>query len=253
MPAGPGAKTVAVLCYLAALSGGLALFVRVSLLGLDQPVPTPRLPEPWLVNLAGLLLFGLQHSGMARESFKQRWTRWMPPYLERSLYAATSGLALLALCLVWQPLPGEELWRGPFWLIAVPLTAGAALALVNTRFDHAGLFGLRQVWQHGRPPEPERLLVLGPYRYVRHPLMACLLVFLWAQPVMTATLAVLSGGLTVYVVIGLVFEERDLLQRFGPAYAAYRRRVPALVPWRSPAPAATYPASALRENEHAAA
>jgi protein-S-isoprenylcysteine O-methyltransferase Ste14 len=190
---------------------------------------------------------------MARESFKQRWTRWVPPYLERSLYAATAGLALLAICLVWQPLPGEALWRGPSWLVAVPLTAGAGLALVNARFDRAGLFGLRQVWQYGRPPEPERLLVLGPYRYVRHPLMACLLVFLWAQPVMTPTLAVLSGGLTVYVVIGLAFEERDLLRRFGPAYAAYRRRVPALVPWRPPAPAATYPASASRENEHAAA
>jgi protein-S-isoprenylcysteine O-methyltransferase Ste14 len=43
------------------------------------------------------------------------------------------------------------------------------LVLVNLRFDHAGLFGLRQVWDWGRQPRPEVLLVLGPYRYVRHP------------------------------------------------------------------------------------
>src|SRR5262249_29396382 len=131
MRAGRGVKTVAVLCYLTALSGCLALVAQVVLLGLDQPVPNPRLPEPWLVNLAGLIVFGFQHSGMARESFKRRWTRWVPPYVERSLYAATSGLALLAFCITWQPLPGEALWRGPSWLVAVPLTAAVALALVN--------------------------------------------------------------------------------------------------------------------------
>jgi protein-S-isoprenylcysteine O-methyltransferase Ste14 len=77
-------------------------------------------------------------------------------------------------------------------------------------------------------------MLVGPYRFVRHPLMACLLVFLWAQPVMTPTLALLSGGLTVYILIGVLLEERDLLRRFHPDYAIYRRRVPALIPWRRP-------------------
>jgi len=127
-------------------------------------------------------------------------------------------------------------------LLFVPLAGAIGLVLVSLRFDHAGLFGLRQAWQAGREPPPECLLVVGPYRYVRHPLMACLLVTLWAQPVLTPTLALLAGGLTAYVAIGLMFEERDLLRRFGPAYAAYRERVPALLPWRRPAPAGTYPA-----------
>ena len=66
--------------------------------------------------------------------------------------------------------------------------------------------------------------------------MVCLLGVLWLQPVMTPTLALLSGGLTAYIGVGVVLEERDLLSRFGEAYAAYRRRVPALVPWRGAAP-----------------
>jgi protein-S-isoprenylcysteine O-methyltransferase Ste14 len=72
--------------------------------------------------------------------------------------------------------------------------------------------------------------------------MACTLVLLWVQPVMPPTLALLSGGLTLYVGVGLTLEERDQLRRFGPAYEVYRRRVPALVPWRRPAPPATFPA-----------
>ncbi len=125
--------------------------------------------------------------------------------------------------------------------MVVPLAAGLGLAAINLRFDHAGLFGLRQARE--ATPAAEELLVLGPYRYVRHPLMACLLVLLAAQPVMTPTLALLSGGLSAYIGLGLVLEERDLLRRFGDAYVMYRRRVPALVPWRRPAPPARWPAA----------
>src|SRR5207302_3350467 len=113
-----------------------------------------------------LTAFGLQHSVMARDWFKRRWTRVVPQPLERSVYAALSGLLLLGLALTWQAVPGPELWHGPPFLLALPLLAALGLALVNLRFDHAGLFGLRQAWSADRPEPPERLLIVGPYRYV---------------------------------------------------------------------------------------
>jgi protein-S-isoprenylcysteine O-methyltransferase Ste14 len=241
-------KASAVLCYLLALAGAAALAVLVLLLGSGRwtaPVPWPGV-SPWLVDVGWLVLFGLQHSGMARHGFKACWTRLVPARLERSLYAALSGLVLLGLALTWQPVPGGPLWTGPPWLGLVALAAALGLVLVSVRFDHFGLFGLRQAWEPA--PAPERLLVLGPYRYLRHPLMACLLVFLWAQPVLSATLALLAGGLTAYILAGIILEERDLLRQFGPAYAAYRRRVPALVPWRRPAPPGVYPAVTCEES-----
>jgi protein-S-isoprenylcysteine O-methyltransferase Ste14 len=236
------AKTIAVACYLLALAGSAALAGLVLLLGLDLLPDRPRLGNPWLIDLAWLALFALQHSGMARDRWKALWTRLVPAHLERSLYAALSGLLLVGLALTWQPIPGEPLWRGPRWLVVLPLTAALALAWVNLRFDHLGLFGIRQVWEHGREPEPDRLLIVGPYRYVRHPLMACLIAFLWAHPVMTPELALLAGGLTAYIIGGVWLEERGLLRLFGPAYEDYRRRVPAFVPWRRPASPATFPA-----------
>jgi protein-S-isoprenylcysteine O-methyltransferase Ste14 len=234
-------KTWAVVCYLVALAGCAALGLRILALGAGLPLEIPFFPEPWawVVDLAWLLAFGLQHSVMARDAFKRRWTRLSPPHLERSVYAALSGLLLFGLSLTWQPIFGPEWWHGPLFLLALPVIAGAGLVLVNIRFDHAGLFGLRQAWS-AQPPAPERLLIVGPYRYIRHPLMACLLAFLWLQPVMPPTLALLSGGLTLYIAVGVFFEERDLLRQFYPLYGAYRRRVPALIPWRPPAAQADF-------------
>jgi protein-S-isoprenylcysteine O-methyltransferase Ste14 len=229
----------AVLCYLIALSGAgaFALFVLLSGCGWWPFPPLGEVSFPWLLNLAWLLLFALQHSGMARERFKTAWTRIVPSSLERSVYAAVSGLVLLLLPLFWQSLPGAVWWDLPRGIVAVPILAGIGLAAINATFDHTGLFGLRQAWAGDAPAPSESLIVSGPYRYIRHPLMACLLVFLWAQPRMTPGLGLLAVGLTTYIALGLVLEERDLLRRFGSAYAAYRRRVPALVPWREPAPA----------------
>jgi protein-S-isoprenylcysteine O-methyltransferase Ste14 len=227
-------KAVAVVCYLIALAGAAAFAALVLLLGLDLYPASLPLPHPWLINVAWLLVFGTQHSGMARDGWKRLWTRIVPPHLERSVYSALSGVILAGMALTWQPLPGPPLWRGPQWLVVLPLTAALGMAWVNVRFDHPGFFGIRQAWTGRSEPAPERLLVIGPYRFVRHPLMTCLLAFLWLQPVMAPGLLLLSGGLSGYIVLGVVLEERDLLRRFGPAYSAYRRRVPMFVPWRRP-------------------
>jgi protein-S-isoprenylcysteine O-methyltransferase Ste14 len=230
-------RALGLTCYLAA-QGGAGLFTLFVLgAGLDL-WPDTRLvvsSYPWLVDLSWLALFAVQHSGMARESFKRAWTRLVGPGLERSLYAGLSGVLVGLIPFVWQPLPFDPLWTLPRGLVVVPLLAVLGLALVNLCHDHAGLFGLRQAWHPDRPAPPETLVVAGPYRFVRHPLMACLLVFLWAQPVMHAEMALLAAGLSAYILLGVVLEERDLARRFHPDYDHYRRRVPALVPWRWPA------------------
>jgi protein-S-isoprenylcysteine O-methyltransferase Ste14 len=220
--------------------GALAVLVLALSLGLWSETPRGPAVEAWLINAGWLGLLALQHSGMARQTFKKWWTRLVPAHLERSVYAAASGLVLLALCWGWQPLAGEPLWQLPLVVEAGAILGAAGLTLVALRFDGWGLLGLRQVWQHGRTPEPDRLLIVGPYRLVRHPLMACQLLFLWCHPVMPPTLALLSGGLTAYILLALLLEERDLVRRFGAAYREYQRRVPLLLPWRPPAARAVH-------------
>jgi protein-S-isoprenylcysteine O-methyltransferase Ste14 len=230
-------RWAAVLGILMGLGGQGVFTVFVLLLGLDLLPERPALPGPWpwVVDLCWLAVFALQHSGMARDDFKRAWARIVPPRLERAVYVGLSGLLLLGLSLTWQPLPGEPLWRLPAWVVAVSLAGILGTGVVLMQHDQFRFFGLRQAWQAG-PPAAEPLRISGPYRYVRHPLMSCTLLFLWGLPVMSPTLALLSGGLTGYILLGLWLEERDLRREFGAAYDEYRRRVPALVPWRRPLP-----------------
>jgi protein-S-isoprenylcysteine O-methyltransferase Ste14 len=240
--AGPVAWIFAGICWLIAFAGLAALPVLVLMLGLglwSEPAePAPI--EAWLVNISWLGTFALQHSGMARRAFKTYWTRFVPDYLERSAYAAASGAVVACLCVWWQPLGGDPWWDLPLATEAGALLGAAGMTVIANRIDGLGLLGIRQVLEHGQHQAPDRLQIVGPYRWVRHPLMSCLLIFLWCHPVMPPTLALLSGGLTVYVALALILEERDLIARFGSAYVGYRQRVPALVPWRGPVPASVH-------------
>lgn len=189
-----------------------------------------------LLDLGLLALFGVQHSVMARASFKERWTRIIPPAMERSAYLLATGAALLPLVLCWQPLPGV-VWSvgspaGRVALAGVAVMGWAYLLAATFAIDHLELFGLRQSWGgfRGRSPVPVAFRERWMYRFDRHPIMTGLLIGLWAVPEMTAGGLLLAGGLSAYVLVGVHFEERALMRALGEVYEDYRRRVPALVP-----------------------
>jgi protein-S-isoprenylcysteine O-methyltransferase Ste14 len=188
-----------------------------------------------LIDLGLLGLFAIQHSVMARPAFKRWWTRIVPESAERSTYTLLSSLALIALFAFWQPIGGE------IWNVSSPIgeallygacAFGWGLVLFSTfLINHFDLFGLRQVWLQllNKPYTP--LLFKTPvlYRYVRHPLYVGWLCVFWATPTMTVTHLVFAVVTTVYILIAIQFEERDLVDAH-PEYEEYRRRVPMLVP-----------------------
>ncbi len=131
---------------------------------------------------------------------------------------------------VWQPLLGPLLWDGPVWIVVISLAAALAAGVCCAGYDHFTFMGLRQAGIGAPAVHDNTLRITGVYRWVRHPLMLGTLVFLWAQPAMRPELALLDGGLTLYVLVAIRLEERDLLRTFGKAYEEYRRRVPALIP-----------------------
>src|SRR5262245_22368542 len=93
--------------------GVAALVLLVVLLGLGVPIweETPGGPGALLVDIAWLVAFAVQHSGMARLRFKRWWTRLVPEAAERCLYVAASGVVAGLLAINWQPLPGPPLWE----------------------------------------------------------------------------------------------------------------------------------------------
>lgn len=193
----------------------------------------------WLALLinAGLLgLFAVQHSGMARQGFKEWWTQIVPEPIERSTYVLFTNAVLILLFWQWRPLTDvvwsvEAAW-GQYVLWGL-FALGWALVLVATfMISHAHLFGVKQVYEHmqGEEPSAPEFQVPGFYRYVRHPLILGFLIAFWATPEMTVGHLVFALATTGYSFVGLYLEERDLIARFGERYRAYRERVPMLVP-----------------------
>ena len=197
------------------------------------------LGEALIVDVLLLGVFALQHSVMARRGFKAWWTRIVPQAVERSTYVLAATLALALILWQWRPIPAPVVWKvdsepGRELLWAVFALGWAVLLLSTFLINHFELFGLRQVWARlvGRPiPEPEfRTPFL--YRYVRHPIYLGFVLGFWAAPVMTAGHLLFAVGATGYILVGIWFEERDLVAQFGERYRRYREQVGMLLPSR---------------------
>jgi protein-S-isoprenylcysteine O-methyltransferase Ste14 len=194
-----------------------------------------NMSEAIVVDLLLLGLFAIQHSIMARPAFKQWWTKLIPAACERSTYVLLSSLILLLLFWQWRPMPMPVWQVGGMaaWLLVGVYWLGWLLVFASTfMIDHFDLSGLRQAFFALRGAEAPGQSFRTPllYKIVRHPLMLGLLLAFWATPEMTAGHLLFATMTTAYILIGLQFEERDLIAQFGTTYQQYRRRVPMLLP-----------------------
>jgi len=199
--------------------------------------PSAPLPEALAVNLMLLGVFAVQHSVMARPAFKRWWTRLVPEAVERSTYVLAATLLLALLLWQWRPIAEPVIWtvERPAAVVAIQVVfwAGWAILLTSTfLINHFELFGLRQVFARffGRVIPAPVFRTPFLYRHVRHPLYLGFILGFWATPRMTAGHLLFAVACTGYILIGIWFEERDLVAQFGDHYRRYRAQVGMLLP-----------------------
>ncbi|MFN2101206.1 methanethiol S-methyltransferase [Altererythrobacter sp. MF3-039] len=189
-----------------------------------------------VINILLLLLFGFQHSVMARQGFKVGWTKIVPQPLERSFYCLATAIVLGAMFLWWHPIEGS-LWtvqnetaRMIIW--AIFWFGWAFLFVATLLLNHFELFGLQQAWHHMRGKAAAPMTMKTPlfYKFVRHPIQTGVFIAIWATPDMTYSHLLFSIGYTAYIFIGLHYEEKDLVREFGDDYVEYRRNVGSILP-----------------------
>lgn len=185
-----------------------------------------------------IVVFALQHSVMARSSFKKWWIGFVGAVAERSTYVLFTSLALFLLCWQWQPI-SPVIWRIENQTITMILTglyfSGWIIVFLSTfMINHFELFGLKQAFENfgNRHPSAASFKVNFFYTFVRHSIMLGLLIAFWVTPVMTLGHLLFSIITSFYILIAVKFlEEKDLRKAFGKKYEAYQQNVPMLIPF----------------------
>ena len=176
-----------------------------------------------IANVVLFTIFALHHSIMARTGAKAWLTRIVPPDLERSVYVWIASVLFLAVCWMWQPLPGV-IWetRGPGLVLYVAQLFGIALTLRAAQI--VGVWELAGVTQ----PDPDRPIEFradGPFAIVRHPIYLGWILMVFATPVMTSSRMLFAVISTLYLIAAIPFEERSLLESHREAYGAYQKQM----------------------------
>jgi protein-S-isoprenylcysteine O-methyltransferase Ste14 len=229
-----------VICYLIFFVTFLYAIGFVGNVFVPKAIDTGRLNTPFsialIIDAALLSLFAVQHSVMARQWFKQAWTKIVPSHIERSTYVLIASLTLALLCWQWQPL-GPVIWEvrnaSARTLLLALFWIGWGIVFVSTYLvDHFALFGLRQVYNYSKRREAEPIPFKSPalYKMVRHPLYLGFIIAFWSTPRMTFGHLFFAIMTTAYIVVAIQFEERDLIRAYGEIYRGYRQKVSMLIP-----------------------
>ncbi|NOJ43748.1 methanethiol S-methyltransferase [Bradyrhizobium australiense] len=244
----PGSR---VLRFTAFVFGGVAyltfLFTILYAIGFVSGLAVPKAIdigaksgafEAIMVNLALMSLFAVQHSVMARKSFKYWWMQFIPKSVERSTYVLCASLTLLLLFWQWRPMPAVvwSIQDPDLAMVIVTLSFFGWVIVFTSTFliNHFELFGLHQVTNNLVGREMPAPVFRTPffYRFVRHPIYLGFIIAFWAAPTMSAGHLLFAAVTTAYIFVGIMLEERDLVGMFGEEYLRYRERVSMLFPWR---------------------
>jgi protein-S-isoprenylcysteine O-methyltransferase Ste14 len=209
-----------------AFLGSLSYLVYFYAIVLASPAgDAARAGSHGLTDAALFTAFALHHSVFARAGIKRRLTRLLPASLERSAYVWLSSLLLVAVCALWQPVPGMVYEADGGWRVVLygVQGLGAVLTLRGASvIDPLELAGIRQAT---RMTSHDALRVVGPFRVVRHPIYLGWMLLVFGAPTLTVNRLLFAAISSAYLILAIPWEERSLVEAHGDQYRAYQHSV----------------------------
>ena len=187
-----------------------------------------------LLLLSLWIAYSLLHSILASSKFKLTIEKISGGFFRyyRLSYSIFASVSLLGLLFFQYSIQSPRLINSFFLKLAalIILILPGLLIMIISIFKYFKLLsGVRSLYQ---PKPPVGLKLEGVHKFVRHPLYSGTLLFVWGLffifPFLNNLIAVIV--ITGYVIVGIKFEEKKLLNEFGKVYAEYIRNVPALLP-----------------------
>lgn len=226
--------------YMAAVGALVYLILFIAGFYVPKTINSPALVDlgpAWLINTLLIVIWSLQHSVMARPGFKATWTKFVPEPVERATYCVATALVTWILVYYWQPMP-NVIWDvsgstlGTL-LLGVYLLGWVVVLASSFMINHFHLFGLQQAFSGARDGTAGEHKFVTPllYKIVRHPIQLGVLISLWAAPTLTEGRLLLAVVFTIYIYVGLRYEEKDLIEYFGDEYRAYKTKVSKVIPF----------------------
>lgn len=181
------------------------------------------------------LLYGAIHSFMASNYFKNFAVKILGKYFRfyRLIYNILAFVLLIPIFFLKLSIEQEALWQvsvyqsiiGKFIIICGVLLIAKALQGYDL-FEFSG-------FDFNKSQEKNEFKSDGLLKYMRHPIYFGLLIFVWGIFITDASIKSLSSAIpvTIYLFIGIYFEEKKLMQVFGEKYKKYQDEVPMLIPF----------------------
>lgn len=212
-------------------AASLAFFLYSYLVRFGRPADHPGLVVPVAIDAVLFTFFALHHSLFARP-FVKRWLFGGQTPLERPAYVWVASVLFIAVCAAWRPVPGELYHVTGVLALAAYAVHVAGIVLTargSARLDVLDLAGVRAVSTSSAAPQSRRnhvpLQTRGVYGFVRHPVYFAWVLMVIGTPHLTMTRLTFAILSTIYLAIAIPFEERGLLEVFGPEYREYQKRV----------------------------
>jgi methanethiol S-methyltransferase len=193
--------------------------------------------EVIIANSLLLIAFFTQHSLMIRKSIRAKIEPYLPIESFYAFHCICTSILLLLIVLFWQNtdiqiISIQKPYRYLCYTASFLAIVGLFWAIISLK--HFDPFGRKQIFNYIRGSRQHEIqfTVSGPYRLTRHPFYFFILLIIWSHPTVSAERLLFNLTWTIWVVIGILLEEKDLQNDIGDEYLCYKRNVPMLIPYK---------------------